>query len=222
MECALVFKSGYHLNLRAAHGFLSSVMELRRLTLPIPDYSTVSRRQTALAIRSALTPSSTPRHVVVDATGLKVYGVGAWRVRKHRLSRRRTWRKLHVGINEKTREIVAVAVTESRVHDSRPLPALLAQMADPIAHVSGDGAYDTRVCHEAVLKRRAIPTFAPRRPAKLDCAPHPTAWRTARNHILEQIAAHGRSTWRVRSGCPHQSIAENTMVRFKQVFGVRL
>src|SRR4029077_11680490 len=47
IECALVFKAVYHLSLRAAQGFLSSVMELMRLTLPIPDYSTVSRRQGA-------------------------------------------------------------------------------------------------------------------------------------------------------------------------------
>ena len=92
IECALVFKSVYHLSLRAAQGFLSSVMELMRLTLPIPDYSTVSRRQNALAVRSALTPCSNPRHVAVDATGLKVYSAGEWSVRKHRLSRRRTWR----------------------------------------------------------------------------------------------------------------------------------
>src|SRR6185436_3019331 len=139
---------------------------LMRLTLPIPDYSTVSRRQTALAIRSALTPCGDPRHVVVDATGLKVYGAGDWRVRKHRLSRRRTWHKLHLGIDERTKEIVAVAVTESRVHDSRPLPALLAQIADPIAQVSGDGAYDTRACYEVVLQRGAMPTFVPRRTAR--------------------------------------------------------
>jgi Transposase DDE domain len=103
IECALVFKSVYHLSLRAAQGFLSSVMELMRLSLPIPDYSTVSRRQTALVVRSALTPCGNPRHVVVDATGLKVYGAGEWRVRKHRLSRRRTWRKLHLGIDERTK-----------------------------------------------------------------------------------------------------------------------
>ena len=146
IECAVVFKSVYHLSLRAAQGFLSSVMELMRLTLPIPDYSTVNRRQTALVIRSALTPCTNPRHVVVDATGLKVYGAGEWRVRKHRLSRRRTWRKLHLGIDERTKEIVAAELSGSRVHDSQPLPALLAQITDPIAQVSGDGAYDTRAC----------------------------------------------------------------------------
>jgi hypothetical protein len=163
-----------------------------------------------------------PRHVVIDATGLKVYGVGEWQVRKHRVSRRRTWRKLHLGIDERTKEIVAEELTGSRVHDSQPLPALLGQIVDPIAQVSGDGAYDTRTCYEAVLQRGATPTFMPRRTARPCAATDPTGWRTARNRILQQIGVHGRSAWRVRSGCTRQSIAENTMFRFKTLFGGRL
>src|SRR4029453_4218138 len=88
IEYALVFKSVYHLSLRAAQGFLSSVVELMQLTLPILDYSTVSRRQGVLSVRSTLTPSRSPRHFVIDATGLKIYGAGEWRVYKHRVSRR--------------------------------------------------------------------------------------------------------------------------------------
>ena len=126
--------------------------------------------------------------------GLKGYGAGEWRVRKHRLSRRCTWRKLHLGIDERTKEIVAVEVTESRVHDSRPLSALLAQIADPIAHVSGDGAYDTRACDEVVLQRRAMPAFVPRRTARPYATKEPTGWRATRNVNLHQIAVHGRST----------------------------
>src|SRR5215813_4203807 len=121
IECALIFKAVYHLSLRAAQGFLSSVSELMKLTLPIPDYSTVSRRQGVLAVRESLTPRNGPRHVVIDATGLKVYGAGEWHVWKHRVSRRRTWRKLHLGIDETTKEIVAVELTGSRMHDSQPL-----------------------------------------------------------------------------------------------------
>jgi hypothetical protein len=78
IECALVFKSVYRLSLRAAQGSLSSVVELMKLTLPIPDYSTVSRRQRGLSTRLALTPCIRPRHVVINATGRKVYGTGEW------------------------------------------------------------------------------------------------------------------------------------------------
>jgi hypothetical protein len=222
IECALVFKSVYHLSLRAAQGFLSSVVELMQLTLPIPDYSTVSRRHGALQIHLASTLSHSPRHVVIEATGLRVYGAGEWRVWKHRVSRRRTWRKLHLGVEESTKEIVAVELTGSRRHDSQPLPALLEQIADPIDQVSGDGAYDTRACSEAVLERGATPVFVPRRTAKQYNSTDPTGWRATRNGILQQIAVHGRATWRAMSGYTRQSIAENTMFRFKRLFGGQL
>jgi hypothetical protein len=222
IECALVFKSVYHLSLRAAQGLLSSVMELLRLSLPVPDYSTVSRRQGALTVRESLTPRSGPRHVVIDATGLRVYGAGEWRVWKHRVSRRRTWRKLHLGVDEATKEIIAVELTESRVHDSQPVPSLLAQIPDPIGQVSGDGAYDTRGCYEAVLQRGAAPVFVPRRTAQPCPTSDPMGWRAARNGVLQQIAAHGRRAWRGLSGYTRQSIAENTMFRFKRLFGGRL
>jgi hypothetical protein len=184
VECALVCKSVSHLSLRAAQGLLSSVIELVQLTLPIPDYSTVSRRQGALQVRMAALPQRYPRHIVIDATGLRVYGAGGWRVRKHRLSLRRTWRKLHLEIDERTKEIVAVAVTESRVLDSRPLPALLAQIADSIAQVSGEGAYDTHACSEVVLRRGTMPTFVPRRAAQSFTTRDSIGWRTTRNGIL--------------------------------------
>jgi hypothetical protein len=71
----LVFKSAYHLSLRAAQGFLASVVELMKLPLPIPDYSTGSRRQGVLQVPLAARPQSRPRHIVIDATGLRVYGV---------------------------------------------------------------------------------------------------------------------------------------------------
>jgi hypothetical protein len=138
------------------------------------------------------------------------------------VTRRRTWRKLHLGVDEMTKEIVAVEVTESQVHDSQPLPALLEQIAEPIDYVSGDGAYDTRTCYEAVLQRGATPVFVPRRTAQLCATRDPTGWRAARNRVLQQIEAHGRSAWQVLSGYTRQSIADNTMFRFKRLFGGQL
>jgi hypothetical protein len=221
IECALVFKSVYHLSFRAAQGFLSSIVELMKLALPIPDYSTVSRRQGALQVAGAALPQSGPRHIVIDATGLRVYGAGEWRVVKHGGCRRRTWRKLHLGIDEATKEVVAVELTRSRVHDSQPLPSLLEQVPDPIGQMSGDGAYDTRACYEAALQRGAVPVFVPRRTAR-PCTKDPAGWRAARNRLPQQIEAQGRSAWRVHSGYTRQSIAENSMFRFKTLFGGRI
>jgi hypothetical protein len=114
IECALVFKAVYHLSLRAAQGCLSSVVELMKLALPIPDYSTVSRRQGALQVPLAALSPSRPRHMVIAATGLWVYGTGEWRGWKPRVCRQRTWSKLHLGIDERKKEIVAVELTKSR------------------------------------------------------------------------------------------------------------
>jgi hypothetical protein len=102
------------------------------------------------------------------------------------------------------------------------LPSLLAQIPDPIGQVSGDGAYDTRACYEAVLQRGATPAFEPRRTAQPCPTKDPVGWRAARNRVLQQITAHGRAAWRGLSGYTRQSIAENTMFRFKRLFGGQL
>ena len=103
------------------------------LELPVPHYSTMSRRQAGLAVSLQLQPCAVARHVVIDATGLKVYGAGEWHVGKHKGVRRRSWRKLHLGVDETTKEILAADVTESRVHDSLRLSTLLRQIDDNIA-----------------------------------------------------------------------------------------
>ncbi len=142
IECALVLKSVFHLSLRATQGFLESVVTLIGLELPVPDYSTMRRRQAGLELSLRLRASAGARHVVVDATGLKVYGAGEWHAGKYQRSRRRTWQKLHLGVDEATKEILATDVTESRVHDSRRLPTLLMPIPENITQVSGDRAYD--------------------------------------------------------------------------------
>ena len=222
IQCALVLKSVFHLSLRATQGFLSSLVELMALKLPVPDYTTVSRRQASLALSLPVCRGSKPRHVVVDATGLRVYGEGQWHVRKHRSRRHRSWRKLHLGVDETTGEIVAVELTRSNVHDSRQLPALLSQVAGSIGQVSGDRAYDTRNCYESILSRGAVPTIPPRRNARERASTSGTDWRTVRNATLRRIKKLDRYEWRVSSGCTRQSLAENAMSRLKGLLGTKL
>ena len=222
IKCALVLKSVFHLSLRGTQGFVSSLLELLRLDLPVPDYSTLSRRQSSLATALTVGPTSRPWHVVVDATGLRVYGSGEWHVRKHRHGRRRAWRKLHLGVDETTKEIVAVEVTPSQVHDSRLLPTLLDQIPGCIVQVSGDGAYDTRACYQSILDRDAVATIPPRRNARpSESVPSPD-WRAMRDAHLRAIRRIGRYRWRISSGCTRQSLAENAMSRFKTLFGPKL
>ncbi len=76
IECTLVVKAVFHLSLRATPGFLESVVRLMGVELPVPDYTTVSRRQGGLALKLGPAPACEPRHVVIDATGLKAFGAG--------------------------------------------------------------------------------------------------------------------------------------------------
>jgi hypothetical protein len=192
------------------------------LELPVPDYSTMSRRQAGLAVSLPPAHRSSARHVVVDSTGLKVYSAGEWHAGKYRRAGRRVWRKLHLGVDETTREILAADVTESRVHDSRRLQALLTQIPGTIAQVSGDRGYDTRAAYEAVLDCRSLTTIVPRRNARISEGNDPPAWRLARDATLRAIEVQGRYGWRTSSGCTRQSLAENAMFRFKAVFGGKL
>ncbi len=192
--------------------------------LPVPDYTKVSRRQARLDVELALAASPSARHVVIDTTGLKVFGAGEWCVRKHGMGRgrRRTWRKLHLGVDETTKAIVAVVLTPSGVHDGRWLPELVERTAGELYQVSADKAYDSARCYEAILARGAMPTIPPRRKARpSQCAVPPPA-RAARDEVLRRIKAEGRYVWRTSSGATRQSLAENAVSRFKALVGVKL
>ena len=108
----------------------------------------------ALAVpRLARPAGGGPLHLAIDATGLKVHGEGEWKVRVHGKDRRRVWRKLHLGVDTATGEILAHALTESQAHESGELPGLLDGIDAPIEAVYGDGAYDAFHIHAAILAR---------------------------------------------------------------------
>jgi len=206
------------LALRATPGFLGSLRELMAAPLRVPHYSTCCRRQAALEVGIPRPVSAGPRHVVVDSTGLKVFGEGEWKVRQHGSSKRRTWRKLHVAVEEATQAIVATLTTTNAVGDGEVLPELLAQIPEPIEQVSAEGAYDTRACHEAIAQRRAQAAIPPRGnvhpwPPKADGSVHP------RTGILQRIAQVGLAQWKKASGYHRRSLAETAMFRLKTLFG---
>ncbi len=140
---------------------------------------------------------------------------------KHRGNQRRSWRKLHLGVDEQTKEIVAIEMTASHVHDSLMLPPLLTQIPGKVCQVSGDGAYDTKACYESIGQRGAKATIPPRRNAKRMRCDNSPEKLTIRDANLRQIQQQGRYAWRVASGCTRQSLAENAVFRFKSIFGSR-
>lgn len=215
-------KAVYRLAGRQCQGFLESIFELMEIDLPVPDHSTLSRRVGKLSIDLPVMPKSGARHIVVDSTGVKVYGEGEWKTRQHGVSKRRTWRKLHLGVDEATGEIVAMVVTTNNVADGEVLEDLLEQIEPEIEQVSTDGAYDHRHCYDEIDARGAKAVIPPRKDAKIwqhgNCKgkPHP------RDENLRSIRKHGRKRWKRESGYHRRSIAETTMFRFKTIFGGNL
>ena len=211
IQACLTLKTLLGLPLRQATGFVASLLELSGLGWSVPDFSTLSRRQKTLNVTIPYRGSKGPLHLLVDSTGIKVEGEGEWHTRNHGCSKRRVWRKLHLGIDEETLEIRAVEVTSSNVGDAPMLPNLLAQISanEDIATVTADGAYDTRACHDAIAARGAAAIIPPRRnarPWKPD-----TAGARARNEILRASKHLGRALWRNWSGYHRRSRVETKM-----------
>ena len=219
IACALRLGSVYHLPLRATEGLLASLIALAGADVPVPDYSTLSRRRAKM--QAAVSPPATagPLHLVVDATGLKVFGEGEWKVRQHGVSRRRTWRKVHLAVDERTGFIHAAAATPNSVSDGQVLPDLLGQVAGPLSQVSADGAYDRRACYEAIAGRGARAAIPPRRGARIWRHGNSKQERLARDENLRRIRAVGRAKWKRESGYHRRSLAETAVFRLKTLFG---
>ena len=114
--------------LRQTPGFVESLLRLIGLDWAVPDFSTLSRRQTSLKVNIPYRGSHGPLHLWIDSTGIKVEGEGEWNARKHGGAKRRVWRKIHLGIDEETLEIRAAEFTTSDVGDAPMLPELLDQI----------------------------------------------------------------------------------------------
>ncbi len=215
-------KAVYRLAGRQCQGFVESIFELMDIDLPVPEHSTLSRRLRQISVELPVVPKEGARHVVVDSTGVKVYGEGEWKTRQHGISKRRTWRKLHLGVDEATGEILAAVVTTNDVHDAEVLNDVLEAIDGPIAQVSADGAYDHRHCYDEIEAKVANPVIPPRKDAKIwrhgnrKGKPHP------RDENLRSIRQHGRKRWKQESGYHRRSIAETTMFRLKAIFGGNL
>jgi IS5 family transposase len=220
--CLATLKEVYHLPLRATQGLMLSITQLLGLDLPVMDYSQLSRRCATLEVVLPRRQKHEPLHMVVDSTGVKVFGEGEWKVRQHGYSKRRTWRKLHLGADETTGEIVAAVVTTNNVADSQVLEDLLEQVEQEIEQVSGDGAYDKRNCYKAIGKRKAKAAIPPRRNAKIWQHGNSKEERLIRDENLRRIRKVGRKQWKQEVDYHRWSLAETQMFRVKTIFGGRV
>lgn len=223
----------FKLPLRQTAGMVASLLRLAGPDWPVPDYSTLCRRQKTLAVHIPYRRAVGPLNLLVDSTGIKFLGDGEWQARKHGVQGRRQWRKVHLAMDTATSDIRAVEFTPSRDGDSPILPDLLDQIpeSEQIATVTADGAYDTRRCHTAIIDRQATafgasfgpmavsPSLPIRKNGRLwkeDC---PAA--RARNENLRATRHYGRAFWKRWTGYHARSRIEAKM-RCLKAFGERI
>ena len=221
IQFCLSIKVLFKLPLRQTAGMVASLLRLAGLDWPVPDYSTLCRRQKTLKVQIPYRRAEGPLNLLVDSTGIKFLGDGEWQARKHGVQGRRQWRKVHLAMDIATSDIRAVEFTPSREGDSPVLPDLLGQIPEDedIGTVTADGAYDTRRCHGAVIARGGtaiIPTRRNGRAWKEDC---PAA--KARNETLRATRHYGRVFWKRWTGYHTRSRVEAKM-RCLKAFGERI
>lgn len=215
IETALLVRQVFRLPLRQTEGFMRSVVRLLALPLSIPDFSSLSRRGIGLCsdlLAKAMQPGS---KVIVDSSGLKVYGRDEWHQEKHQGTHRRIWRKLHLAVDEHP-QLVACELTTTEVGDGSAVPDLLAQVPGEFDTFIGDGAYDGGTITHAVLARQ--PDAAIVVPPPRTAVPSADG-NTQRDEHLRTIAQQGRMAWQQQTDYGLRNYAELAVQRFKRLFG---
>ncbi|MDD1444313.1 IS5 family transposase [Dolichospermum sp. ST_sed3] len=216
----LTVKEVFHLTNRGVEGFVRSIFRMMKINLPVPDHTTVSTRGKNLKVNLPK-KANQKLNIVMDSTGLKIYGEGEWKVRMHGVSKRRTWRKLHIGANPEDGEIQAVILTENNVSDDQAVDELLGQIEQAIIDFAADGAYDKRKVYDSLNAHSPDVNILipPRKNARIWKHGNTKTERLKRDENLRAIRKDGRKEWKKNSGYHIRSLAETTMFRLKTIFG---
>jgi hypothetical protein len=227
IELCLTVKYLYKLPYRATQGFVDSFLERFGFSLQSPCYSQINRRSPALAVKlKRISTSKEKLDIVVDSTGLKVYGEGEWKVRTHGAGKRRTWRKLHLGVDPLDHEIVSWELTGNDKSDDQVFPDVLKGVEGEVERCFGDGAYDKKPCYDACYARQVSLITPPR----IDAVPQKqnkiNPSMIPRDRAIERIKSlektlgdtdKARKQWKHEIDYHTRSIAETAMFRFKTI-----
>ena len=187
-----------------------------KVRLPVMHYSTLCRRARRLEL--SLAAPRKVRHLVIDSSGLKVYGEGEWQMRTHGKQKRRTWLKLHIAMEASTHQITAALITDKDVLDRNAMAGLLEQTESEIERVCADGAYDFEQCYRAIKKREAIALIPPRRDAVI----RGKSPFEHRDENVREIRQRGRIKWKTTSTYHRRSLVETAFFRLKTIFSDKL
>jgi Transposase DDE domain len=219
-----LLRAVYNLPLRALQGFLEALVYLLGLSLPIPYYTQICRRAQFLGQKiKRICKNRKITDIVIDSSGLKVFGEGEWKVRQHGASKRRTWRKVHLAICPDSNEIVLSLLTENSTSDSEGFLKMADHLPQGIERAFLDGAYDKEGCYRKLYEKNIDPIIPPQRGAVL----HHMPWMKNRNDSIQEIVGlggidRGRTLWKKLKGYHRRSLAETGMYRFKTIFGGKL
>lgn len=213
----------FHQAGRQTCGLVASIFRLLKVNLSVPDHSTLSRRMAGIEVGLPVKASAEARHLVIDSTGLKVYGEGEWKVRAHGASKRRTWRKLHLALDAATGEVIVAAASENSISDCALFPEIVQAVSGEMTQISADGSYDRRKVYAALnergVKRAAIP---PRKGARIWQHGNSSKERLIRDENLRAIRRKGRAKWKREANYHQRSLAETGVFRFKTIFTDKL
>src|SRR5919199_2667061 len=214
---ALPLRPVFRLPFRQTEGLIGSIIGLLGLDLAVPDHTTLCRRAATLEVpRPRPRSDGEPVHLLVDSTGLKLCGAGEWLIEKHGTRTRRSWKKLHLGLDADTGRIVAAVLTDKNADDGAQVGPLLDQVDGPVASFTGDGAYDQEGVYGGVAARH--PEAAVIVPPRSSAVPSETAETapTQRDQHLQSIAERGRMGWQNTSGYNWRDLVEADVSRWKR------
>jgi len=219
IETLLTLRELFRLPYRQTEGFGRALAKLMEADVAIPDFTSLAKRAAKLGVSLDVRTAKGPIDVVVDSTGLKVFGEGEWKVRQHGVGKRRTWRKLHLAVDPATREIVAELLTDNSGHDADQVKPLLNQVDGPVKTFYGDGAYDKWKVYAHLAEEEITPLIPPQHNAKIKQHGNALAQPLPRDEAIRGIRRQGRSGWKREIGYHRRSLAETAMYRLKICFG---
>jgi len=219
VETLLTLRELFRLPYRQTEGLGRALVKLMEADVTIPDFTSLAKRAAKLGVSLDVAKSRGPLDVVVDSTGLKVFGEGEWKVRQHGVGKRRTWRKLHLTVDPATQEIVAELLTENSGHDADQVQPLLSQVDRPVRTFYGDGAYDKWKVYDQLAADDVTPIIPPQHNAKIKRHGNAAAEPLPRDKAIRGIRRLGRAGWKRDVGYHRRSLGETAMYRMKTCFG---
>lgn len=222
VECLLTIRELLQLPYRQTEGFGRSLAALLGVSVRIPNYSSIAKRAAKLNVSLDVAKTRGPIDLVVDSSGLKLFGEGEWKTRTYGASKRRSWRKVHLAVNAETQEIEAVVLTENSGHDADQAKPLLEQVNKPVTKFYGDGGYDKWKVYEELAQRGIEPVIPPQHNAKIKQHGNASLQPLPRDEAIRSVRQKGRSGWEKEVGYHRRNLAETAIYRFKETLNHRL